>query len=141
MNDTMIKFGYPTTLLREYEHWVVLLRPQQVTLGSMVMICKEKATTFSQISEAAFSEHRLVIQDIERIMKNAFSYSKINYLMLMMMDKEVHYHVIPRYRLSREVEDMEFMDTGWPGLPDLLNPVKLSEKEFSTLYKRIKQYW
>src|SRR3546814_2464599 len=35
MNDTILKFGYPATLIREYEHWVVLLRPAQLTLGSL----------------------------------------------------------------------------------------------------------
>jgi len=32
LNDTIRKFGYPDTLIHEYDHWVVLLRPQQVTL-------------------------------------------------------------------------------------------------------------
>ncbi len=33
MNQTILKFGYPQGLIQEYEHWVILLRPQQVTLG------------------------------------------------------------------------------------------------------------
>ena len=37
MNVTMQKFGYPDTLIAEYDHWVVLLRPSQVTLGSLVL--------------------------------------------------------------------------------------------------------
>ena len=40
MNPTIEKFGYPTTLIREYEHWLVLLRPEQVTLGSLVLAAK-----------------------------------------------------------------------------------------------------
>jgi hypothetical protein len=32
MNETINKFGYPKTLLKEYKHWVVLLRPKQATL-------------------------------------------------------------------------------------------------------------
>src|SRR5262245_61625904 len=31
INDTIRKFGYPTTTVAEYERWVVLLRPQQAT--------------------------------------------------------------------------------------------------------------
>jgi hypothetical protein len=34
MNATIEKFAYPATLVREFEHWLVLARPAQVTLGS-----------------------------------------------------------------------------------------------------------
>ncbi len=37
MNKTIVRFGYPATLVAEYEHWVVLLRPEQPTLGSLVL--------------------------------------------------------------------------------------------------------
>ena len=43
-NPTMIKFGYPDTLVREWDHWVVLLRPAQVTLGSLVLAARSDAT-------------------------------------------------------------------------------------------------
>lgn len=33
-NETILKFNYPDSLIREYDHWVVLLRPAQVTIGS-----------------------------------------------------------------------------------------------------------
>src|SRR3546814_7459383 len=37
MNETIHTFGYPATLIREYDHWVVLLRLAQLTLGSLVL--------------------------------------------------------------------------------------------------------
>jgi len=37
MNPTLEKFGYPATLLVELEHWAILLRREQVTLGSLVL--------------------------------------------------------------------------------------------------------
>src|SRR3982751_1544134 len=54
MNPTIEKFGYPGTLLKEFEHWVVLLRPAQVTLGSMVLAAKSDATAYGDLSVAAF---------------------------------------------------------------------------------------
>ena len=44
MNPTLRKFGYPATLLRELDHWVTLLRPEQVTLGSLVLAAKGEET-------------------------------------------------------------------------------------------------
>lgn len=119
MNATMKKFGYPETLIREYKHWVVLLRPQQATLGALVLVCKDEAGAFSEISLAAFSELKVVTSAIERHLGRCFSYDKINYLMLMMIDKDVHFHVLPRYAESRVFDQIEFEDPGWPGPPDL----------------------
>ena len=36
-----LKFGYFENLIKEYDYWVVLYRPRQVTIGSLVLICKE----------------------------------------------------------------------------------------------------
>ena len=41
-NATMRKFGYPETLIRQWDHWAVLLRPAQVTLGSLVLADLER---------------------------------------------------------------------------------------------------
>lgn len=40
MNATIEKFGYPATLIAEFDHWLVLLRPAQPTLGSLVLAAK-----------------------------------------------------------------------------------------------------
>src|SRR3546814_20848874 len=44
MNETIVKFGHPATLIAEYEHWVVLLRPAQPTLGALILAAKSDAT-------------------------------------------------------------------------------------------------
>ncbi len=36
MTATIKKFGYPATLVKDFTKWVLLLRPQQATLGSVV---------------------------------------------------------------------------------------------------------
>ena len=49
MNPTIDKFGYPATLVREYQHWLVLVRPAQVTLGSLVLAAKSDATAYRDL--------------------------------------------------------------------------------------------
>mgnify|MGYP000964088017 CR=1 FL=1 len=39
--------------------------------------------------------------------------------MLLMVDPDVHFHVIPRYAGSRQFRDLSFPDAGWPGVPAL----------------------
>ena len=85
-NETIAKFGYPYSLLADYEHWTVLLRPQQVTLGALVLACREPATRFSDISPGAFASLAAVVADIEAALGQAFSYDKLNYLMLIPKD-------------------------------------------------------
>lgn len=119
MNATMIKFGYPDTLIRDYEHWVVLLRPAQVTAGSLILAAKGEATAYGSLSAAAFAEQGRIIADIEAMLSTAVDYEKINYLMLMMVDPHVHFHIFPRYGGRRLLGGHEFEDKGFPGPPDL----------------------
>ena len=58
MNATGVKFGHPDTLVAEFSHWVVLLRPAQVTLGSLVLLCTDEAERFGDISAEAVTELR-----------------------------------------------------------------------------------
>jgi diadenosine tetraphosphate (Ap4A) HIT family hydrolase len=141
MNATQKKFGYPATLIKEYQKWVVVLRPQQVTLGSVVLICQETAGAFSQVSPEAFAELSSVIRDIEAGLSQAFSYNKINYLMLMMVDPDVHFHVIPRYQHQTSFRHQQFFDHGWPGPPSLKHPNETSQEINEEIVRHLKKNW
>jgi len=132
MNVTLQKFGDPETRLRMFEQWVVLLRPQQVTLGSLVIVCKEDASAFSELSSNAFLELREVTQYVEGVLASVFAYEKINYLMLMMVDPDVHFHVIPRYSGPKLFAEHEFLDHGWPGPPNF-KQVNMTSSELNQL--------
>lgn len=141
VNQTMRTFGYPDSVIAEYEHWAVLLRPQQATLGALVMVCRENVTAFAAISPAAFAEMDRVVRAVEASLARAFSYEKINYLMLMMVDPNVHFHVLPRYSGPREFAGVTFTDPGWPRLPDLANAPSLGEPARAALFERLKSCW
>jgi diadenosine tetraphosphate (Ap4A) HIT family hydrolase len=112
MNETIKRFGFPGTLIAEFEHWVVLLRPAQPTLGSLVLAAKSDATAFGNLEAAAHSELARVTKAIEAALSEAVGYEKINYLMLMMVDPHVHFHVLPRYDGSREQGGIAISDAG-----------------------------
>jgi diadenosine tetraphosphate (Ap4A) HIT family hydrolase len=133
MNRTIERFGFPATLLREFEHWVVLLRPAQVTLGSLVLAAKSDATAFSKLPRAAFDEQADAVAAIERVLARLVAYERINYLMLMMVDPNVHFHVIPRYSQHRSWNGVDFPDEGWPGPPKLDAAVKLDRARLEQL--------
>ena len=119
MNATIEKFGHPATLVAEYQHWVVLLRPAQPVLGALVLAAKSDATAFGALPAEAHAELKTVTAAIETALGKAVGYAKINYLMLMMVDPHVHFHVLPRYGEPRSFSGERFPDEGWPGPPDL----------------------
>jgi diadenosine tetraphosphate (Ap4A) HIT family hydrolase len=141
INETLRKFGYPQNLLRDYVHWCVLLRTNQITLGSLVLGAKGDATAFSQLSPQAFSELGTIVGHIESSLRSFRPWDKINYLMLMMVDPNVHFHVIPRYGKSQSFGGLEFPDKGWPAAPDLASPVALAEPMRDELIAAIKSSW
>ena len=125
MNDTIEKFGYPATLIRDYAHWVLLLRPAQVTAGSLILAAKSEATAYGELTAAAFTEQGAIVAELEQMLRETVKMDKINYLMLMMVDPHVHFHIFPRYRGERSFAGLELTDHGWPGPPDLKSAVEL----------------
>ncbi len=140
-NETIATFGYPDTLIAEYANWVVLLRPQQVTLGALVLACKEPAVAFSEISAAAFAGLAAATRDIEAALRDGFAPDKLNYLMLMMVDPHVHFHVLPRYGGAREFAGVQFGDAGWPAVPKLGAVTELDLEQRAALIEFMRQLW
>jgi diadenosine tetraphosphate (Ap4A) HIT family hydrolase len=141
MNETILRFGYPGTLIREYEHWVVLLRPAQPTLGSLILAAKSEVRSFPELTSEAFAELRRAAADVEAALSAAVRHEKINYLMLMMVDPHVHFHVIPRYEGERSACGVSVTDAGWPKAPALGEAVEPTEGQAPALVAHFKSYW
>ena len=137
MNPTIQKFGYPATLVAEFRHWVVLLRPAQVTLGSLILAAKSEAVAYHQLRREAFAEQADVVAAIEAVLADFCGYQRINYLMLMMVDPNVHFHVVPRYSEPRHWNGAEFPDAGWPGPPRLETAMTLDKQQLHALVSEI----
>ena len=134
---TLRKFGYPGTLVHEGKHWAVLVRPAQATLGALVLCARSEAMAYGDLPAEAFAEQAELVPRIEQVLRTVSHYEKINYLMLMMVDPHVHFHIIPRYPGSREFGGEAFPDSGWPGLPDL----KSSRDASANLVINIRKSW
>ncbi|MGI9325826.1 MAG: HIT family protein [Pseudomonadales bacterium] len=146
MNSTLTTFGYPDTLIYEGQSWVVLLRPKQATLGALVLACKEEALALSAISNAARTEMATLMCRCEALLETAFEFDKINYLMLMMIDPHVHYHVLPRYSATQKsalpaLAGVEFADAGWPALPRLDLAAETTPEQNAALVTLLREQW
>lgn len=114
MNVTAQTFGYPRTLIKEFDHWLVLLRPEQITVGTLVLVTKSNATHLAQLSEAQWADFAHVCQFVEDLAKEKFNAAKFNYLALMMRDPNVHFHFIPRYPKPVVIDGKKYTDPDWP---------------------------
>ncbi|MBT5492600.1 HIT family protein [bacterium] len=138
MQKILKTFDYKNLLIKEYNNWYLLLRKEQVTLGSLVLIEKSFRTRYSEIPNESFDEFGIIVKEIEFVLKTLFDYDKVNYFMLMMVDEEVHYHVIPRYSKDIEFSEVKFIDKGWPVLPDFRYKNRINDIEIENLLKLIK---
>ena len=88
-------------------------------MGAGILSLNRYAASFSDVSGAEMAELAVLVAQLERALKCVFDYDVINYLMLMMVDKQVHFHVIPRYQGVRQFAGLEWVDSGWPAVPAL----------------------
>jgi diadenosine tetraphosphate (Ap4A) HIT family hydrolase len=115
--DFNVKFRVDEFTIYKNNSWTWSLRPAQPTLGSGILSLNRYALHFSEVTINEMKDLGSMIFVIEKTMKKTFDYDIMNYLMLMMVDHHVHYHVIPRYKKSKLFGDLSWIDTGWPGVP------------------------
>lgn len=140
-NPTMQKFGWPGTRIADMEHWAVMLRPQQCTLGAVILACKQPVTEFGHVDAAGYAELGLAVKAVESMLQSAIGYEKINYLMLMMVDRDVHFHVVPRYQGNKNHHGVSVPDTGWPGPPRLDAFVEPGPDAAAALISHLRAHW
>ncbi len=140
-NSTLQKFAFPYLQIAQNDHWIVLLRRPQITLGSLVIVTRHEETALSEINKSSFQDLSPIIQSIEKTLKKLWQYDKINYLMLMMVDPHVHWHVIPRYQNHRQWKNQSFVDLNWPKAPDLADAIHLSSEIEVELLVTLKNNW
>jgi glycerol-3-phosphate cytidylyltransferase len=134
---TLEKFLYPNSLIKSYKHWHLLLRFQQCTLGSLILICKKPYKAYSDLPSEALIEQGLIAQELEEVLKEKFKYDKINYLMLMMVDPDVHFHIIPRYESATSWKNIDFSDESWPGPPNLAHDIAINTEQKEELCEEL----
>lgn len=118
-NEFRAKFRVEELKVLENNSWSWSVRPGQPTLGAGILSLNRYALQFSEVTPAEMKDLASIVGTLERTIKAAFNHDIMNYLMLMMVDHHVHYHVIPRYDGSRAFAGLEWVDNGWPALPVL----------------------
>ncbi len=115
--DFRTKFRVEELLVAKNTAWSWSLRPAQATLGCGILSLNRHVARFSEVTAAEMAQLAELLPGLEMALRSAFGYQAINYLMLMMVDHHVHFHVIPRYEGRRQFAGLEWFDHGWPAFP------------------------
>lgn len=118
--------------------WIVSLRPLQVTLGSLIVSLNRPCTDLGDITEEESLHLGQVFSAIKELFSRTYKPDKINYLALMMVDSQVHFHVIPRYKSVITFNNREYQDVDWPKPPNLLETIDLSGAELQKICSYMK---
>lgn len=140
-NATAIKFGYPQTLIAEHGPWLVLLRPKAPTLGALTIVHRSDARAFGSLPAEDYTALQPVVARVERVLQQRVAFDRINHVMLMMVDPDVHFHVLPRYAEPREFHGSRFVDAGWPGPPALDQVITLDAAQRDALTSELRALW
>ena len=119
------------------------MEPQQVADIAGQLDTDDAVALIEDLEE---DEQRAVLREmepderaaIEQALASFCSYEKLNYLMLMIVDPNVHFHVIPRYAGTREWNGLTFADEGRPGPPQLQAARKLEAEQIAALRDALK---
>ncbi|WP_288131259.1 hypothetical protein [Microbulbifer sp.] len=141
MNVTMERFGYKKNLICEYNNWCVLLRDQQVTLGSVVIIEKSNSIALADVTPESFAELATVISDYENVVSELYPVRRFNYMALMMVDPNVHFHVVPRYESDINEFNYDFSDSLYPSPPNLSKVNNCSADVKALVLDKIVSQW
>ena len=111
------KFRVPELLVLDNGAWSWSVRPAQPTLGSGILSLNRFAGRLAEVTPEEMAQLAGLVKTLEAAIRTCFGHDIMNYLMLMMVDHHVHYHVLPRYAGKRQFDGLDWTDGGWPKPP------------------------
>lgn len=126
-------FNVDDLLVREFDHWMIVVRQKQVTLGATVFLLKRPIESFAAATPSELGEIAEVVSFFESRTAGLWDAERFNYVAAMMKDPFVHIHAFPRYSGPRLAYSREWNDSDWPRIVNFGGAV-----EDSSLLRRIR---
>ena len=118
LSEFQEKFRLDELTVCERGQWVVSVRPEQITLGSMVISSTAGVLAFESLDREAQADLGEAFGMVEHLAKSCFGAVRVNFVCLMMKDPVVHFHVLPRFDRVVEYLGRSWEDLDWPGPPN-----------------------
>ncbi len=108
------RFNREDLFIKEFNYWILLLRPVPVTIGSCIILLKRECYSIALLTSDEMSEFQVVCKYFEDKCKKLYGAVKFNYHADMMKDSFVHFKAIPRYDKIVKKHGIEWIDYDWP---------------------------
>jgi len=132
------RFNKPELILKEFKHWVIILRENVVTLGSAIIILKSGKPFLKDVSSEEMGEFQEVCKWFEEKTGSMYGAVKWNYLAMMMKDEFVHFHAIPRYDKELDYYGIKWIDEDYPK-GTKLNKIEIDNDIFNKVLNDMKE--
>jgi diadenosine tetraphosphate (Ap4A) HIT family hydrolase len=121
----------PSSLVADTEHWHIAVNRNQNLLGKMILVGKRSVEAVVDLSPTEWAELHFSIRQVQAALDRLFGPDHYNHAFLMNIDSQVHLHVVPRYRGSRDWNRETFTDPHFGALfgteQRLLDPALLEQ--------------
>lgn len=136
------KFAIEELKIIECKSWTWSLRPEQPTIASTIISHNQNKETFASLSTEEIKDYAIFIKKIDKSLRELLNPDKINYLTLMMIDDNLHTHIIPRYKNKKLFNKNYFDDSEWPKPPNLSGKhIILDTKQKNDLISQLKKLY
>lgn len=136
--EFMSKFRPEVNCIKEFDYWLICIRPDQITLGDAIFILKREIASLGDMKAEESAELSKVFCWYESKMNKLFSPDKYNYTVAMMRDNFVHFHAFPRYSCEKTMFGYKWEDLDWPRVIEF-KKVAIPEDIFDNLRIAMKE--
>ena len=101
----------------DFGNWVLLANQYQYLLGVCMLIHREHKEGLSSLSNNEAAEAHAILGRVETALKKPFDPDWFNYLQTNNSVRHLHFHIIPRYQSPVFLDEEEFVDENFNGMP------------------------
>ncbi len=128
-------------LITESDTWALVLNTDQSLLGRCYLLLKRPETDPLALTQDELQELWLMARRARKALEDAWEPEHFNFAFLMNIDRQVHFHIIPRYKLKREFVGGTFVDPDFGGHYGTGVPRNLDDPTYDAVIAEIRRRW
>ena len=108
------KFTPGGSIVKRYDHWHVVVRGRQETLGDVTFVLTRNVESLGDVTPEEMAELPAAVRWFEDAAKALFGPDRVDYAVLLDRDPNVHLDAFPRYERSVERYGRTWTDSAYP---------------------------
>jgi diadenosine tetraphosphate (Ap4A) HIT family hydrolase len=106
----------PVTIIESGDLWTIALNRNQNLVGKTMLVLGRPCNSVTELREVEWSDLHRQLRRACTAIDLLFAPDLYNHAFLMNEDRQVHLHIVPRYKTARMWEGEKFEDPHWGSL-------------------------